>query len=124
MKKHIVPILTEQYKIVVLIGERKELVKVGAKYLRKTEQEVEKFFGQTMSRGCAIDTFSMGLLLHPLILVDGDFPANQSVGTLAHEASHCMDFITERLGIDDRSGEIQAHGIASVMRHCLKYLNK
>lgn len=122
MKRIKVPILTEEYKIVVFIGDKKELYKQASKYLGNTEQEVEEFLND--NRGCAINTFGMSIKKHPLILINGDFPWDMSLATLAHEASHAMDYIQSSLGINDMSGEIHGHGIASVMRHCLKFMKK
>ena len=119
MRKIKVPILTEEYFIWAYLGERQELVKNAAKYLERDEKEVDEFF---TGRGAAINCIDEGL--NPLIMVKTDLDVYTGFATLAHEASHAMDYIQHYLGINDGSGEVHAHGIASVMRHCLKDLDK
>ena len=53
---------------------------------------------------------------NPLITLCGDFPYTEAMATLAHEASHCMDYIEDYLSLSDPSGEFHAHGIGAVMR--------
>jgi len=118
MKTILVPILTEQYKIKVCIGSKKELIRFASKYLDKTKEDIEKFVNN--NRGAAFNTFDMGLNIHPLIIINGDFPAGEAIATVAHEASHAMDYLQWALGIKDGSGEFHAHGIASVIRHASK----
>ena len=60
--------------------------------------------------------------LHPLIVIDGDIPANHALATIAHEAAHALDYIIEFIGMDDRSGEFRAHGIAEIMRQTTKVI--
>jgi hypothetical protein len=119
MKKITVPILTEEYKIVVFLGKKDDLIDASSKYLKKSKEEIkESFAGRGIAFNCTKEE------LHPLILVDADLDVYTGFATLAHEASHAMDFIQSHLGINDTSGELHAHGIASVMRHCLKTLHK
>lgn len=120
MKRVLVPILTEEYKINVFLGGKEELIKQAAKYLGKDEEDVRDFFKS--KRGCAINCIPDGL--HPLILVSTELDVFTGFATLAHEASHAMDYIQSQLGITDSSGEVHAHGIASVMRHTLQDLHK
>jgi hypothetical protein len=120
MNKLKVPILTEEYKIIVYIGTKEELIKQGSKYLNLDKETIKDFLDNR--RGIAYDTLRAELNKDVIILIDGDYNYNDSVATIAHEASHAMDFIQAYLGISDSSGEIHAHGIASVLRHTLKEL--
>jgi hypothetical protein len=122
MKKKIVPILTEEYKIVVYIGTPEELAKSGAKYLELDKDEMESLLSN--QRGIAYDSLRAGLGKPPIIFIDGDQDYISAIATIAHEASHAMDYIQRYLGIDDRAGEIHGHGIASVLRHTLKLLKR
>lgn len=120
MKKEIVPILTEEYKIVVYIGTLKELTKHGAKYLNISRDEMKSLL--TNQRGLTYDSLRAGIGKYPIIFINGDHDYISAIATIAHEASHAMDYIQRYLGIDDRAGEIHAHGVASVLRHTLKLL--
>ena len=122
MKKITVPILTEEYKVIVFIGTGDELIKAGARYLEIPEKEMYERLKN--KRGIAYDTFSSGIKKQPAIFINGDYPVEESIATLAHEASHAMDYIQVFLGIRDINGEVHAHGIASVMRHSLKSIKK
>lgn len=119
MRRIKVPILTEEYSIWVYLGEREEIVKGASKYLDRPIDEVDEFF---KGRGAAVNCLDEGN--PPLIIVRTDLDVYTAFATLAHEASHAMDYIQAFLGIEDRSGEVHAHGIASVMRHTLKDLHK
>ena len=119
MRKIKVPILTEEYFVWVYLGSRDELIKGAAKYLDRDIKEVGESF---KGRGAAFNYIEDGLA--PLIIVRTDLDVYTAFSTLAHEASHAMDYIQSYLGINDGSGEVHAHGIASVMRHTLKDLHK
>ena len=112
MKRIKVPIFTEEYFIIVIIGSLEELKKavkgkVDAKYLDN-------------KRGICLDTLRNGE--PPLILINGDYEYSHCISTIAHEASHAMDDIEDYLNIKDINGEFHAHGISSVLRHTLKYI--
>ena len=115
MKKYTVPILTEEYKVNVFIGRKKELIKQGGKYCN------DKNFSSFLNgRGLAVDGFDFKPVKPPAIFVDGGLPYHIAIAALAHEASHAVDYLIGFLGVKDSSGEIRAHGIAAIMRHCLK----
>ncbi len=111
MKKIAVQIFTEEYRVNVCIGKRKEIVAEAAKYLGKPVERVEKEFEN--ARGMAWNCMPES---NPFIIIDGALPAAIALSTLAHEASHALDYIKEFLCMDDRSGEFHAHGVAAVMR--------
>ncbi len=110
MKKYKIPIFTEEYGVIVYIGKRQELIKAGAKYT----EEHEDFFGDEFTgRGLCYKGLPEK---YPLIIVDGDLPIPICIATLAHEASHSMDFIAEHLKIRETNGEFHAHGISVILR--------
>jgi|TARA_Y100000310_G_scaffold125845_2_gene124595 hypothetical protein len=117
MKKFTVPILTEEYKIHVAIGKKEEFKHYCRKYIGDKD-----FLEKNSLRGLCI--YRKKTNECPLLLIDESFSYVDIVSTLAHEASHAMDYHTEYLSMDDESGEFNAHGIASVMRHCLPYITK
>lgn len=107
MKKYRVPIFTEEYAINICIGTIKEIEKGAKSYGIKSDNLF------SAHRGRAYNCFPDKL---PFITINGDLPAHMALATLAHEASHAIDYIIEYVGINDRSGEFRGHGIAAVMR--------
>jgi hypothetical protein len=113
-----VPIFTEEYSIIVVIGTRTQLFSVVAKYLEVSTKAVENDFGGCRGRAWnALDDVYKNK--HPIIAINGDLPNHVALATLAHEASHAMDFIGDFIGIKDTNGEFHAHGISAVMRAVL-----
>lgn len=112
MKRILVPIFTEEYKIEIIIGKLEEIKVVGKKYLEDGYLDNK--------RGISIDRLRHGE--RPLILINGDYDYISCIATIAHEASHSMDDIKNYLGINDVNGEFHAHGIAAVLRKTLKYI--
>lgn len=114
-----VPILTEEYKVIVVIGTNEELAKYAFKNCKG------RTYGQTLElvmlhRGTTWDRLPEH---HPVITVNGDIPWNDALATLAHEACHAVGMIQQHLGLrDEIGGEFLAHGIGSVLRHCIDKL--
>lgn len=108
-KKYIVPILTDEYHIVVLIGVPKKMVQEISRYTGLSKEEVWKDLDHC--RGRSYNTLPNR---SPLVVVNGTLPAVSAIATLAHEASHAMDFISDFVGIHD--GEFKAHGIGRTVR--------
>lgn len=109
MKKIRVPIFTEEYAINLYIGTKGEVLKEAES--RSTTSRLAQ------SRGvCFYNTLEGDDPIHPLILLNGDLPWDVALSTVAHEASHAMDYISEFIGMNDKSGEFKAHGISAVMR--------
>jgi len=111
MKKYKVPLLTEEYFATVYIGSKKDLIAPIAKHLECSKQLAEQNF--STARGI---TYNLYPDYNPLICVDGDLPYYEALATLAHEASHVMEYLTQHIGIEDSSGEFRAHGVAAIMR--------
>ena len=119
MKKIRVPIFTEEYAVNVYIGKQEEVIKNAAKYMKCSEIKVKNQFHN--KRGMAWNCFPEW---HPLIGINGELSATIALATLAHESSHTLDFIIHHIGLDDRSGEFRAHGIACIMRTVGKSFKK
>ena len=115
MKIFKVRIFTEEYSIVVYIGTKKQIISAAARFLNCSYKAVENDFGNCRGRAWnALDDVYGNKM--PLMIVDGDMPVAQAMATVAHEASHCMDFIERYIGLNDVNGEFHAHGISAVMR--------
>lgn len=118
MKKIKVPILTEEYKILVCIGTIEELITFTNKYAPAWDKQRCSALLNN-SRGVAWNCLPEE---HPLITIDETLSFEEKLATLPHEASHAMQYIMDYLGIEDASDEVRGHGISAVMRHCIKYL--
>ena len=116
MKKIKVPILTEEYAVWVYIGKPEQVRKETSRYLGK---EVEKEWNE-LHRGRTYQ--GLNYKKHPLIIINGNLPYPIALATLAHEASHAVDYIAEFVGITDTSGEFKGHGIAAIIRGVGKVL--
>ena len=115
MKKLRVPILTEEYVVNVYIGTHDELVFSGAKYLNQPTSFMEGILKNV--RGRAFNCFPER---NPLIVVDGSIPFTISLATVAHEASHAMDYISDYICLEHT--EFRGHGIGAIMRAVLKVI--
>jgi len=118
----VVPILTDEYFVDVLFGDREAVVHAGAKLCGDTVDWFRNEFEG--KRGMACNLLKKQRPRSPLIVLDSSLPWPVALATLAHEASHCMDYIASYIGIDDRSGEFHAHGIGAVMRSVGKEIAK
>lgn len=119
MKKIRVPIFTEEYAINVYIGKEDEMLKAASKYMKCSFNATKNQFEG--NRGMAWNCFPEW---NPLIGINGELPFRIALATLAHEACHAMDYIIEKIGINDRSGEFRCHGISAVMREVCKTFKK
>jgi hypothetical protein len=117
MKLIKIPAFTEEYKIIAVLGPRKDLVK----FLIKegwTREAATKLWANPSS-GKAFN-----YLPNPLLMVDTDLPYQIIVATLAHEALHCANFIGDFIGVDDKAGEFKCHIVSAVLRHCIPKIKK
>ena len=99
------------------MGDRDLAKKELVKYTKRSPDSIERDFN---GRGI---TYNMYPSNHPIIAVDGSFPLNICIATLAHETIHASNFIVEYLGINDHD-EFVAHTTAFVLRQVLKDLLK
>lgn len=112
-----IPVFTEEYGIIVYLGTPKELIKPTSKYVGVGEKTIEKDFAN--KRGL---TFNCYPDKHPLVVIDSTLDYYVALATFAHEISHAMQYVAEYVGIDDKNGEFEAHGISTSIRVISKYL--
>lgn len=118
MKKIWIPIFTEEYGVNVFFGKRDEVKRALAKYTTYSLKTIDRDFG---GRGCCFNCYPDSA---PIMAIDGDLKVSVAMATIAHEACHAVDYLMEYVGIDDRSGEFRAHGVASIMRKVLAQISK
>ena len=112
-KEYVVPILNDEYKVYVYIGDKVKTNKAICKYLGENMD-----FIQTENRGKSV--YHKGF--HPCIWVEGKLDYKTATATLAHEAIHAITHIMDYLGMDMRDwtgNEFLAHSVGAILRKCL-----
>ena len=118
MKMFRVQVFTEEYAVNLYIGTREECIKEAAKYTTLSPKTLERNFS---GRGL---TYNLYPDKHPLLMIDGDMPAQVALATIAHEAIHAIDYMMEHIGIDTKESEFRAHGVSVILRTVFKYILK
>lgn len=116
MKTYLVPIFTDEYSVDIYIGTPKELDKLLKDNLAPKDYE-KYYFNGNDHNGRAFNCLPKN---HPFIIINGDLNYFDALGVLAHEASHVMDYISDYVGLDDKSGEFRAHGIGRIVAKVTK----
>lgn len=118
MKKIIIPILNNEYKVLVVFGTNEE----RARYISKHVKGYDYEYALERCKATRGQTFLRLPQDHPLITIDIDLPYDMAFATIAHEASHAVQDIIDNLGIDDRSDEFKGHSISAIMRMSIRGL--
>jgi len=116
MIKTRVPIFTSEYHLTVVMGDHESL----AKYVAANAEgwDYKKALKQVRKcSGCAWNTLPDKNLF---ITIDGCLSLDDALATISHEAVHAGLFLTEHLGIDDKTGEFVAHCVSAIFRGALK----
>lgn len=112
-KKEIrVPILNDEYKVIVCWGNNQEINKVLKKY-HQPERDAMEFMSY---RGKAF----FHSHCYPVIALT-EKPSLKNVDSLAHEAVHAVEYIFTYIGEQSRD-ELFAHSIGSIVRITLQSL--
>ena len=110
----IIPILNNEYKVIVCFGSPKEIKKVLRKWGHHPADIVLDVEGR---RGICYHTKNC----HPVIAMPS-FPKNaKEIGTLAHEAIHAIGYIF-RMIEQDSAEEVYAHSVSAIIRTVLEGL--
>lgn len=113
----IIPILNNEYKVIVCFGGKKEIRKTLEAWHYPVDLDFEDIdFKAGTWRG---RTFSKRMC-HPVIVLPKRPKTAEEVGTLAHEATHAIDWIIQGIGETGRLEEIYAHCVGAVVREVLK----
>jgi hypothetical protein len=117
-KSIVIPILNHEYKVVVCWGDRKLLRKVmwahhydtDYHHIGYLEDETENRRGVTFKQARC----------YPVIWIDTNLPVHDAIGTLAHEATHAVDYIFSDIDETTHQGEVYAHSVGAIVRESLK----
>jgi len=110
-KEIVVPILNDEYKVIVCWGDSKHIEKVLKSWEHKpdntTSSLIDKRGACFYSKDC-----------HPVIALPRKPKTPEEIGTLAHEATHAVSNIFEKL--DERNyDEVFAHSVGAIVRKVL-----
>lgn len=108
----IIPILNDEYKVIVCWGDPKQIEKI-IKSWHKDKADVmldaENMRGRCYyKKGC-----------HPIIAMPSKPKTPEQIGTLAHEAVHAVNNIFDMVSEYNRD-EIFAHCVGAIVRNTLK----
>src|SRR3990167_2570268 len=109
-KEIIIPILNNEYKVIVCCGNEEFIKKVGESWNYPGGVEMlEKVRGNTCTRkGC-----------NPIIILHRYPKRADEIGTLAHEAIHAICNIWDMIG-EENTSEVFAHSIGAIVRNTLQ----
>ncbi len=109
-----IPIMNSEYHVRVYIGSIKSAVTLAReKYKWVKNLTIEEFEG---CRGKAFNTLPDG---HVFVVIDGDMEPHEIMGTLAHEASHAVDYIMCFTSITD--DEFRGHSVGAIVREVMQH---
>ena len=106
-----VPILNDEYKVIVCWGDSEQIEKVLKFYGHKPEQTKSSLLN---NRGVCFyhDSF------HPIIALPEKPKTAEQIGTLAHESVHAIEDIFLKIS-QPIGGELFAHSVGAVVRKVL-----
>jgi hypothetical protein len=115
-KEIIVPILNDEYKVIVCFGDKKYIKKILKDWHFEKEFPDWNFIGEKLDkRGLCF--YEKGC--HPVIYMPKFPKTPEEIGTLAHEAFHAINDIFDKLE-ETVHDEVFAGSIGAVVRKVLK----
>jgi len=112
-----IPILNDEYKVIVCLGGEKEIAKTLKAYHYPMDFDLASSLigmrGRTFYRS---DCF-------PIIALPKKPRTPEDIGTLAHEAVHAVKHILESI-VEGDAEEVFCHSVGAVVRTVLSYKGK
>lgn len=108
----VIPILNNEYKVIVCCGNDKQIAKVLKNWHHNCD-DVRS--AMTDRRGVCFYAKNC----HPIIALHRKPKTADEIGTLAHEATHAVNNIFEKIE-ENASDEVFAHSVGAVVRETLK----
>lgn len=106
-----IPILNDEYKVIVFFGSAKDAEKIALKWSHQPHR-----VSWDDNRG--ITYFTQGC--HPVIAMPRKPKTPDEYGTLAHEACHAVEIIFNKIA-QPVGDEVFAHSVGAVVRNALKW---
>lgn len=112
-----VPILNDEYAVIVCWGTSSEVGKALRRwhYPKEEHEAAVNWLGDTMRGLCFYRSDC-----HPVVALPAVPKTAAEIGTLAHEATHAVCHLMEKMGADD--DELRAHSVGAVVRHTLAHI--
>ena len=110
-KEIVIPILNNEYKVIVVLGNEKFLKRAAKRWYYP---DFPIPLGDR--RGSCYNRFDR----HPIIHLPKMPKTPAEIGTLAHEATHAINHIFDKLDEVNRDTEVFAHSIGAIVRGVLK----
>lgn len=111
-KEIVVPILNDEYKIIVCWGDSKYINKIVKSWKHERDDVNEQLLNRQgvcfYAKEC-----------HPIIALPKKPKTSEEIGTLAHEAVHAVTNIFDKIE-ETSNDEIFAHSVGAVVRGVLK----
>lgn len=111
MKEIVIPILNNEYKVIVVWGKDKFIEKVAKSW---------GYDNFTIDRLPRRGRTYYHARCHPIIQLNGKPKTPEEMGTLAHEATHAVNNIWGKLD-ETVYDEAFAHSIGAIVREVLKF---
>lgn len=73
--------------------------------------------------GCCHRLVKNGMMVLIISMADKRFPKNETAAIIAHEATHAMRFIMEKIGEDEPGLEQEAYLVQQIVQDCLYALD-
>jgi hypothetical protein len=119
MKNYLrVPILNDEYAVVVCWGTAGEVAKVLRRWHYPQEPELLEGCWEAWRGRCFQHPDR-----HPVIALPEPPTTPEQIATMAHEAIHAVDAIFDKIGAG-WEGELFSHCVGAVVRHTLTYVAK
>jgi len=112
-----IPILNNEYYVIVCVGQPKEVMKFTRKHFEDKEIPEKEFTDDTRGKSFSRKGYPP-LLYIKLKSSDTDF-----FGTLAHEAVHAVQNIWEIIG-EENHGEVFAYSVGAIVRETARFIKK
>jgi hypothetical protein len=109
----VVPILNDEYKVIVCFGEPSDIKKTLFKWFHKPADS--SIVDLQHRRGCCFYAPDC----HPVIALPHFPKTGEEIGTLSHEAVHAVSDIFKKIEENDVN-EVFAHSVGAVVRTVLK----
>lgn len=117
-KSILVPIFNHEYKVAVCWGSLTHLRKTLLDYGYEPDYVTKTFLTEQTENRRGV-TFR-GNSVFSVIWVDAELPANDAIGTLAHEAVHAVEFTFQAIDEDMIHSEVFAHSVGAIVRESVK----
>jgi len=118
MKEIIIPILNDEYKVIVCFGNQKYIKKILKAWGHDLQSTGVDLLNDNR-RGTTFNTNGC----HPVIALPTEPKTASEIATLAHEAVHAIGYIFGMIE-QNAAEEVYAHSVGAIVRIVLEKKNK